>query len=811
MLLTFFFLMFFVTPSTSIDSFGMNQSIRDGETLVSAGGSFVVGFFSPGTSTNRYLGVFYKDASGNQTVMWVANREKPLQNKSGILKFNENGTLQLFSGTTNTSVWSSNISTKDLNSNSSTAQLLDSGNLIVKSSDDGSKILWQSFDFPGDVLMPGMKIGLNLVTGLDRYLSTWKSADDPARGDYSIKFDPRGYPQIIQMKGVVLNAREGSWNGLYFTGYPYLVQNNMFRRDFFFNGEEMYYKSEILDGSTFRINRMMPSGIWQTTTWTGQGRGQVKTTTSGGLEDCDNFAFCGSNSVCNMVDNDAACECLKGYVPKFPEQWNVSHWSNGCVRKTASKCDITDGFSKYINMKLPDTSSSWFDKTMNLEECQRSCLKNCSCTAYANLDIRNGGTGCLLWFNHLVDMRQFNQRGQDLFIKVPNSELANEHGNMKKKKNVAIVVAGVIIFGLIICASIVLIKYPGLARNIWKNKQRQVDVDLPIFDFSVLAKATDNFSSNKKLGEGGFGPVYKGTLINGQELAVKRLSKKSGQGSEEFKNEVALIAKLQHRNLVKLLGCCIQGGEKILIYEFMPNKSLDHFVFDETRRKSLNWLQRFNIISGIARGLLYLHQDSRLKIIHRDLKTSNILLDTNLNPKISDFGLARIFLGDQVEANTNKVAETYGYMSPEYAVHGQFSEKSDIFSYGVIVLELLSGKRNRDFSDSENYHNLLGHAWRLWTEEKPLELLDEVLRENCNPSEVIRCIQVGLLCVQQRPEDRPNMSLVVLMLNGEKMLPKPKFPGFYIDRGVQLQADSSLPNNTLFSANQISITILEAR
>ncbi|XP_029147352.1 G-type lectin S-receptor-like serine/threonine-protein kinase At4g27290 isoform X2 [Arachis hypogaea] len=746
MLLTFFFLMFFVTPSTSIDSFGMNQSIRDGETLVSAGGSFVVGFFSPGTSTNRYLGVFYKDASGNQTVMWVANREKPLQNKSGILKFNENGTLQLFSGTTNTSVWSSNISTKDLNSNSSTAQLLDSGNLIVKSSDDGSKILWQSFDFPGDVLMPGMKIGLNLVTGLDRYLSTWKSADDPARGDYSIKFDPRGYPQIIQMKGVVLNAREGSWNGLYFTGYPYLVQNNMFRRDFFFNGEEMYYKSEILDGSTFRINRMMPSGIWQTTTWTGQGRGQVKTTTSGGLEDCDNFAFCGSNSVCNMVDNDAACECLKGYVPKFPEQWNVSHWSNGCVRKTASKCDITDGFSKYINMKLPDTSSSWFDKTMNLEECQRSCLKNCSCTAYANLDIRNGGTGCLLWFNHLVDMRQFNQRGQDLFIKVPNSELANEHGNMKKKKNVAIVVAGVIIFGLIICASIVLIKYPGLARNIWKNKQRQVDVDLPIFDFSVLAKATDNFSSNKKLGEGGFGPVYKGTLINGQELAVKRLSKKSGQGSEEFKNEVALIAKLQHRNLVKLLGCCIQGGEKILIYEFMPNKSLDHFVF-----------------------------------------------------------------GDQVEANTNKVAETYGYMSPEYAVHGQFSEKSDIFSYGVIVLELLSGKRNRDFSDSENYHNLLGHAWRLWTEEKPLELLDEVLRENCNPSEVIRCIQVGLLCVQQRPEDRPNMSLVVLMLNGEKMLPKPNFPGFYIDRGVQLQADSSLPNNTLFSANQISITILEAR
>ncbi|XLS85000.1 hypothetical protein HN51_035166, partial [Arachis hypogaea] len=265
----------------------------------------------------------------------------------------------------------------------------------------------------------------------------------------------------------------------------------------------------------------------------------------------------------------------------------------------------------------------------------------------------------------------------------------NDHGYLKKKVGIAI---GATILGLITSVSIVIIKKSGVARIIQRNRQGQNVTELPIFDFSVLVKATENFSSRNKLGEGGFGS---GTLTNSQELAVKRLSKKSKQGLEEFKNEVALIAKLQHRNLVKLFCFCIQGVEKILIYEYVPNKSLDYFDFGEARKKMLDWLKRFNIIIGIARGLLYLHQDSRRRIIHKDLKTSNILLDANLNPKISDFGLARTFLGNQLEANTNRVAGTYSYMPPEYAVHGQYSMKSDVFSYGVILLELISGKNNR--------------------------------------------------------------------------------------------------------------------
>ncbi|XP_029124800.1 G-type lectin S-receptor-like serine/threonine-protein kinase SD1-1 isoform X1 [Cajanus cajan] len=501
----------------------------------------------------------------------------------------------------------------------------------------------------------------------------------------------------------------------------------------------------------------------------------------------------------------------------YHDQRNTAIWSNGCVPMNKSSCknSYTDGFFKYTNMKLPDTSSSWFSKTMNLEECRKSCLKNCSCTAYANLDIRDGGSGCLLWFNTLVDMMNFSQEGQDFYIRLPASEL--DHGGHRKIKiKIVVITVGVTIFGLIsICACILINKNPGVARKIYnrhyKNILRKEDIDLPTFSFSVLANATENFSTKNKLGEGGFGPVYKGTLIDGKELAVKRLSKESGQGLEEFKNEVALISKLQHRNLVKLLGCCIEGEEKMLIYEYMPNHSLDYFVFDETKRKLLDWHKRFNIISGIARGLLYLHQDSMLRIIHRDLKTSNVLLDTNLNPKISDFGLARLFLGDQVEAKTNKVAGTYGYIPPEYAARGHFSMKSDVFSYGVIVLEIVSGKKNREFSDTEHCNNLLGHAWILWTKERALELLDELLGEQCLPSEVIRCIQVGLLCVQQRPKDRPDMSSAVLMLNGDKLLPKPKVPGFYTETDVKPETNCSSGNHKLFSVNEVSITTLDAR
>ncbi|KAH0691699.1 hypothetical protein KY289_019057 [Solanum tuberosum] len=323
--------------------------------------------------------------------------------------------------------------------------------------------------------------------------------------------------------------------------------------------------------------------------------------------------------------------------------------------------------------------------------------------------------------------------------------------------------------------------------------------EFPVVKLDLIRAATQNFSEENKLGEGGFGPVYKGTLPYGITIAIKRLSRTSGQGLKEFKNEVVLIARLQHRNLVRLLGCCLEGIEALLIYEFMPNKSLDFFLFDSRKNEILDWRQRLHIIKGIAKGILYLHEDSRLRIIHRDLKSSNVLLDKDMNPKISDFGMAKMFSGNQREANTNRVVGTYGYMAPEYAMEGLFSTKSDVFSFGVLLLEIVSGRKNNSIV-SEYGQSLLNFAWKLWREGHGLELMDPCLSQSCVTTEITKCIHLGLLCVQQDPADRPTMSCVAFMLeNDTQTLPRPSQPAFSIG-GSTAEPRS---NDQLCSVNEV--------
>ncbi|MED6111859.1 hypothetical protein PIB30_056218 [Stylosanthes scabra] len=371
---------------------------------------------------------------------------------------------------------------------------------------------------------------------------------------------------------------------------------------------------------------------------------------------CDQYSrVCGPNGNC---DEAKTCVCLDGFTPKSPTDYAYYlNFTQGCVRNTPLNCN-TDVFVRYSSLTEPSGGYS----LSNQEDCMGKCKSNCSCMAYEVI-----GGGCKFWNGDLFDVRLVKQGGQDLYIRMAASEEQGKKHGRNEGVVVGIVVGGILVISIIIALWYILKKRTasralehvriGEIITHHTNVQKE-DMGLPLIDMSRIVVATDNFSPNNKLGEGGFGPVYKGILDDGQQIAVKKLSSSSGQGLNEFKTEVKLIAKLQHRNLVKLLGCCIQDEENLLIYEYMPNKSLDYFIFDEVRRSVLDWSKRFNIITGIAKGLLYLHQDSRLRIVHRDLKTSNILLDTKMEPKISDFGLARCFGGDQSKANTITIVGT---------------------------------------------------------------------------------------------------------------------------------------------------------
>ncbi|KAL6136817.1 hypothetical protein ACLB2K_062112 [Fragaria x ananassa] len=696
------------------------------------------------------------------------------------------GNLVVFDETRDV-IWSTNASVSASAMSKTTALLLDTGNLVLRF---GNQTLWESFNYPTDTVVPGMKIGFNKRTGQQWLLTSWAASDDPQPGKFTSGIDPKVPSQLLTWKENVPYWRSAIYidsgdttlyrgpGGEFFCiddrSFFYLAYTN---RD-----EEAFFTFGVSDKSVKLITVLKASEKLLLQLWEEDKETWIPAWGEP-LHTCDYIARCGPNGACDKYESVSPCKCLTGFTPKIQEQWDVGNWEGGCIREKNLACDDhEEGLTKFEKLKLPDHSIMLY----------KGSIKN-------------------------------HTHGQDLYIRVRQQHSYQVDDFFKGPLGIALVssAAGLLalLFGCFLWKK-TLGSFGGS-----KNKTigdlstggEKSDTELPFFDLRCVLAATNNFSEANKLGEGGFGPVYKGIFPENQVVAIKRLSKKSGQGHQEFLNEIKLIAKLQHNNLVRLLGCCVEEEEMILIYEFMPNRSLDKFLFDPSEKTKLDWAKRFRIIEGIAQGVLYIHKYSRLKIIHRDLKASNVLLDEEMNPKVSDFGLARIFGVNQTEANTNRVVGTYGYMSPEYARYGHFSEKSDVFSFRVLLLEIVSGRKNSSIPYSEDSPTLA--QWV--TENYCLEIMerrqrngsgDASVRETSQSQEALRCIEVSFLCVQEAPADRPTMATVILMLqsNEANTLPPSKEPAFST-HSKDISGSPSSQISTNLSSNALTVSIPEGR
>ncbi|XP_076959381.1 G-type lectin S-receptor-like serine/threonine-protein kinase At1g61370 [Bidens hawaiensis] len=810
---------------TATDILSKDSPVSMSQTLVSSNQVYELGFFNPGNSTNRYLGIWFKNTA--KKILCVANRESPLSvsDNGSSLTIGNDGNLRILDGQQKI-VWSTNLRGQF---NGTIAQLTDMGDLCINDTVSGS-ILWESFDYPGTSLLPGMKLGTKGDMQGKHLMSSWKSDDDPTPGNFVGGLSAEQPPQLFIWDEYKPKWRGGPWDGGKFIGIPdqqagysnlvSLVPGN--------SQEGTYLIINLLNSSDINWLYLKPDGVFQSKYWD-VGNNMWDTNFEAPTSPCDVYGVCGAFAICTDT-KFPVCACLKGFVPRSNDEWSKSNWTRGCVRRSELLCEKNktslasskskpDKFWVLRGIKLPDHYQ--YFQYMDTDECRQWCLGNCSCKAYAYVL----GINCMVWTEELIDIQQFSYGGENLFLRLSYADSGEETNASTAMINL-IAIGGVFllcgfVFCLYRCTKYIKGRKTKLHHFNSKNEivlrdilqedaLRQESFEMPIFEFKQILAVTDNFSYGNKLGEGGFGAVYKGMLHDGQQVAVKRLSdnSNSGQGTGEFKNEIMLISKLQHRNLVKLLGCCIEGKERLLIYEYMSNKSLDTFLFDTKKRQQLDWATSFNIIQGIGRGLVYLHRDSCLRIIHRDLKCSNILLDEKMNPKISDFGLARSFQITQELANTRRIVGTYGYMSPEYAMGGVISEKSDVFSYGVMLLEIISGKRNTEFLHQEQIYPL-GHAWKSWKEGRGVELMDQALGGSASLSEGLRCIHLALLCVQDLPKDRPPMTEAVSMLCSKTELPEPKEPLFTFQRLSSPSSEQKFLNNG--SRNTISISMIEGR
>uniref|UniRef100_A0ACD5Y2C2 Uncharacterized protein n=1 Tax=Avena sativa TaxID=4498 RepID=A0ACD5Y2C2_AVESA len=786
----------FLPLSASDDRLVPGKPLFPGNTIVSDGGAFSLGFFNPSNSTpaKLYLGIWYNNIP-ELTVVWVANRETPAINTTSSgpkLSLVNTSNLVLSDGDGDGDgdghvIWATTNVVTVHGLATPMAVLLNTGNLIIRSS-NGSTV-WQSFDHQTDTFLPGMKLLMKYNTrNIDQRLVSWKVPRDPSRGRFSYGSDLDTPFQEFLWDGERSVARITPWTGNLVTTisqhnptWATNVSDIIMYQAVVYNDDEVYFTYSFSDGAPPTRFVLIYSGVYQLQSWNNSASAWAVLWSWPSAE-CNYFNYCGLYGYCDeTVSPVPTCKCLEGFEPANMEEWTSGKFLAGCQRKEQLH-GCGGNFLALPEMKSPDNFTIVGGGQSTMEECAVECHRNCSCVGYVYRNASGGMSGgdlteCLVWVEELVDTGKLkvDQGGETFYLRLASMGVAGKRIKSNAAR-IALPVFGSFVL-VLICISLAWFKSKGKNQK-WRKGKKKIldgmsisdetveentphDQEFPFVSLEEIALATHNFSETCVIGQGGFGKVYKG-MLGGQEVAVKRLSRDSQQGTREFSNEVILIAKLQHRNLVRLLGCCGERDEKLLIYEYLPNKSLDATLFD-----------------------------------------------ADMKPKIADFGMARIFNDNQQNANTQRVVGTYGYMAPEYAMEGMFSTKSDVYSFGVLLLEVVTGIRRNSDIRTMGFPSLTVYSWNMWKEEKTEELPDSCIMDSCSPGEVLLCVHIALLCVQENPDDRPPMSSVVFVLeNGSTTLPAPKRPAYFARQSAEME---QIRNDIQTSANSFTLTEIEGR
>ncbi|KAL6535851.1 hypothetical protein OROHE_012695 [Orobanche hederae] len=761
------FLCFFIQFCSCLaaDTISANQTLSGNETIVSSGGHFELGFFTPGNSSKFYIGIWYKKVR-IQTIVWVANRETPVLDINSARFTISDGNLLLLNESQSV-VWSTDLSnTTDSNNSSVVAVLLDNGNLVLRDGSSGSNSsfgqpLWQSFDYPGDTWLPGGRISYDKRTQKKQLLTSWKNAEDPAPGLFSLELDPNESQYIIRWNRTEQYWTSGSWNGHIFSLVPEMRLNYIYNFTYVDNENESYFTYSLYSPSLVSRFIMDVSGQIKQLSWIDDTDWNLFW--SQPRQQCGVYAYCGAFGTCNE-NSLPFCNCLPGFRQKSDNDWNLRDYSGGCVREMNLQCENNgatsngrrDKFLASFYVSSPDNSHSL--AVGSAGECENACLSNCSCTAYAY-----DGNGCSLWNGELFNLQQLSEGdgdGRTIYIRHSASSAVFSGGTNNNGITTGAILGSVAIVVILLAVTMAVI---------WKRRRqtvgssKTVEGSLVAFGYKDLQNATKNFSD--KLGGGGFGSVFKGTLPDSTIIAVKKLESIS-QGEKQFRTEVSTIGTIQHVNLVRLRGFCSEGSKKLLVYDYMENGSLDAHLFHSDGTKVLDWKTRYEIALGVGRGLSYLHEKCRDCIIHCDIKPENILLDAEFCSKVADFGLAKL-VGRDFSRVLTTMRGTRGYLAPEWITGVAITAKADVYSYGMMLFELVSGRRNSGNSEDGKLRFFPSLAARVTVDGGDmLGLLDPALDRTADFEEVLKICKIACWCIHDDENIRPSMGQVVKILEG---------------------------------------------